>query len=69
MQGRFCKKVLRIPPITVNGTAEHGLGKDSRRGKIFCRASKLWCRILQKEQEELLKCCYDWKIGNLKWQS
>lgn len=21
------------------------------------------------KQEELLKCCYDWQIGNLKWKN
>jgi len=37
--GRFCKRVLTLPPSAVNGTAEHGLGKDSRRGKMFCRTA------------------------------
>jgi hypothetical protein len=66
--GRFCKRVLRLPPITVNGAAELGLGKDSRKGKMFCRTAQFWCRILQMEQEKLLKYFNDWQIGNLKQQ-
>jgi hypothetical protein len=38
--GRFCKKVLRLAPSTVNCTTEHGLGRDSRTGKMFCRTAK-----------------------------
>jgi hypothetical protein len=38
--GRFCKRVLRLPPSTVNNTAEHGLGKDSTRGKMFCTTAQ-----------------------------
>jgi hypothetical protein len=46
-------KVLMTPPSTVNSAAEHGLGKDSRRGKMFCTTAQFWCRILQMEEEKL----------------
>jgi uncharacterized protein YbaR (Trm112 family) len=52
-RGRFCKKVLRLPPITVNGAVEYGLGRDSARGKLFCRIAKFWYTILQMKQELL----------------
>jgi hypothetical protein len=66
---RFCKKVLRLARSTIYGTAECELGRDSRRGEMFCRTAKFQCRILQMEQEKMYKYCYDWQIGNLKWQS
>ena len=59
--------MLRLPPSTVNGTAKYELGTESRRQEIFCRISKLWCRIIQVGQE-LLKC-YDWQLVNLKCEN
>jgi hypothetical protein len=59
--------LLKLAPSTINGTGEHGLGRDSRRGKIFCRTAEFWCRIVQMEQEKLLKYCYDCQIGNLDY--
>jgi hypothetical protein len=35
-------------------------------GRCLYRIAKFWYRILQMEEEELLKCCCDWHIGNLK---
>jgi hypothetical protein len=67
MQGRYCKKMLRLPPSTVNGTAKYELGMESRRWQIVCRISELWCRILQVEQK--LSKCYVWQIVNLKWEN
>jgi hypothetical protein len=61
--------VLPLSPSTVNGAAEYGLGKDSRKGKMFCRTAQFWCRTLQMEQEKLLIYSNDWQIGNIKWQS
>jgi hypothetical protein len=42
MQGRFCKKVLRLPPSTVKGAAEHKLGKKRKKLKNVL----LNCKIL-----------------------
>jgi len=30
------------------------------------RIAKFWCRSLHMKQEELLKCRYDWQMGNLR---
>jgi hypothetical protein len=68
MQGRYCKKILRLPPSTVNGAAMYELGTESRRQQLVFRISKFWCRMLQVEQK-LLKCCYYWQIVNLKWEN
>jgi hypothetical protein len=69
MQGRFCKKVLRLPPRTVNVAAEYEFRRERRRGRVFSGIAKFWCRILQMEQAEMLKWCYDWQIVNVKWDS
>jgi hypothetical protein len=45
---RYCKRVLRLAPSTVNGAAGHGLAKDSRREKMFCTTAQFWCRILYR---------------------
>jgi len=66
MQGRFCKKVLRLPPRTVKVAAEYELFGECRRGRMFSGTVKFWFKILQMEQAELLKCCYDWQIINVK---
>ena len=52
----------------LNGAAEYGLGRESGRGKMFTRIAKFCYTILQMEQEELFKRCYDWQIGNMKWE-
>jgi len=57
--GRFRMKVLMTPSGTVNGAAEHGLGKDSRKEKMFCTTAQFWCRILQMKQEKMLIYCND----------
>ena len=69
MQGRFCKKFLRLPPRTVNVAVKYELRRECRRGRMFSGIAKFWCRILQMEQAELLKCCYDWQIVNMKRES
>jgi len=33
---------------------------------MFSGIAKFWCTILQMEQAELSKCCYDWQIVNTK---
>jgi hypothetical protein len=33
MQGRFWKAVLRSPPCAVNGTVEHGVGREGKEGR------------------------------------
>lgn len=43
IQGKFCKKVLRIPRNVATGPTESELGRDSRRRKILCTAIK-YCR-------------------------
>jgi hypothetical protein len=40
MQGRLCKKVLGLPPTTVQGAAEYAIGSESTRRKMFCTAEK-----------------------------
>ena len=52
----------------LNGAAEYGLGRESGRGKMFTRIAKFCYTMLQMEQEELLKRCYDWQIGNMIWE-
>jgi hypothetical protein len=59
IQGRFCKKILRIPRFAANGVAELELGRDSRRGKVLCVAVKYWLRILQMDRGELVRGCYE----------
>jgi hypothetical protein len=41
IQGRICKKVLRIPRFAANGAVELELGRDSRRGKMLCHLRTL----------------------------
>jgi len=65
----ICKRVLGLPPCTVSGAVEYRLGRESRREKTICRIAKFWYRTLQMEQEELLKCCWNWHRGNLKHRS
>ena len=65
----ICKRVLGLPPSTVNGAAEYRLGGDSKTEKTICKIAKFWYRILQMEQEELWKCCWNWQRGNLKQRS
>jgi len=66
MQERFCEKAWRLPLSTVNGATEHGRGRGCRKGRCFFRIAKFWYRSLHMKQEELLKCCYVWWIGNLR---
>ena len=65
----ICKRVLGLPLSTVNGAAEYRLGRDSRTEKTICRIAKFWYGILQMEEEEMLKCCWNWQRGILKQRS
>jgi hypothetical protein len=38
--GDFSKKMLRLPTNTVNGAAEYELGRERRRGEMFCKMTK-----------------------------
>jgi hypothetical protein len=58
VQGRFCKKVLKVPRNGVNGAAESELGRDSRRGKILSAATKYKVRVNQGAEEEPVRQCY-----------
>jgi hypothetical protein len=46
IQGRFCKKVLRILVLEANGVAELEMYGDSRSGKILCLAVTYCLRIV-----------------------
>jgi hypothetical protein len=69
IHGRLCKKILRIPRFATNGVAELELGRDSRRGKVLCRAVKYWQRTLQMDKKELVRVCNDWQANNLEFGS
>jgi hypothetical protein len=69
IHGRFCKKILGIPRFAANGIAELQLGRDSRRGKVLCRAVKNLQRTLQMDKEELVRVCYEWQVNNLEFES
>ena len=45
IQGKFCKKVLRILRNVATGATESELRRDSRRRKILCTAIKYWSRV------------------------
>jgi hypothetical protein len=49
VEGRFCKKVLRIPRSAANRAAESELGREGRRGKILTYVAKYWVRVKQSE--------------------
>jgi hypothetical protein len=51
IQGRLCKKVLRIPKPAANGIAKLEMGRDNRRGKVLCLAVKYWPRILHMDRD------------------
>jgi hypothetical protein len=66
---RLCKKILGVPRFAANRVAELKLGRDSRRGKVLCRAVKYWQRTLQMDMEELVRVCYEWQVNNLEFDS
>jgi hypothetical protein len=63
IQGNLCKKVLRIPRNVVKEAAKSELGLDSRRGKILSAATKYWVRVMQSVDEEPVRQCYKWQVG------
>jgi hypothetical protein len=65
IHGRDCKKILGIPRFAANGVAEVELGRDSRRGKVLCRAVKYWQRTLQMDKEEPVRVCCEWQVNSL----
>jgi hypothetical protein len=66
IQGRFCNRGIRTLRNTEKGAAEWILGRESRRGTMLCSVVKYWHRTLLMEKDELLKCCYELQVGNLK---
>ena len=63
---RFCNRVIGSPRNTAKGTAEWGLGREGRKGRVLCSVVKYWYRALLMEKDELLKCSYEWQAENLK---
>jgi hypothetical protein len=44
--------------------SERKLGIESAKGKMLGRTVKYWNRTSLMERDKLLKCCYEWQIGN-----
>jgi hypothetical protein len=67
IEGRFCKKVPRRSRSTANGAAEWELSRESRKvDKMLYIVVKYLVIILLVEEDELLKCCFEWQRRNLK---
>jgi hypothetical protein len=47
IQGKFCKKVLRIPRNAARWEAENEIGRESMGGNILCAAIKYWISLKQ----------------------
>ena len=54
VQGRFCKKVLRIPRCAASGIAEW----ESMRYKMLDLVVQYWCLIAEMGKDELIRGCY-----------
>jgi hypothetical protein len=52
---RFCRKIQGLPNFTVNGFAELDMETACRRGKVSCLVAKYWLRIVQVDEEELVR--------------
>jgi hypothetical protein len=55
IQGKSCKKLLRIPRNVAKWAAETELGRNSRRGKILSTVIKYWGRVKKSVEEELVR--------------
>lgn len=66
MQGKFCKKVLRIPRNAARREAENEIGRDSMTGNIPYTAIKYWISLQQSARAETARLCYDWQVGQPK---
>jgi hypothetical protein len=69
IHGRSCKKILRLPRCAANGVAEMELRTDSRRGKAVWLTVKYWQRIMHMGIEDPVRQCYEWKKGNMRFES
>jgi hypothetical protein len=58
-QGKFCKKVLRIPRNAAKGAVEIEVARDTRRGKILCAEIEHWIRVKQSAEVEPMRQDYD----------
>ena len=63
IQGKFCKKVLRIPKNAAEREAENEIGMDSMGGNILCAAIKYWISLKQSARAEPVRLWYDWQVG------
>jgi hypothetical protein len=66
IQGKFCKKVLRIPRNAAEREAENEIGRESMGGIILCAAIKYWISLKQSARAEPVRLCYDWQVGQPK---
>jgi hypothetical protein len=63
IQGKFSKKVLRIPRNAAKGAPEMEVARDSRRGKILCAEIECWIMVKQSAEVESMSQGYDWQVG------
>jgi hypothetical protein len=61
--------VLRIPRNAANGAAESELRRESRRWKILSSDAKYWHMVQQSREEEPVRQCYEWQVGQPKVES
>jgi hypothetical protein len=66
---QLCKKTLGLPRCAVNGMAEMELGRDSKRGKVMWLAVKYWQRMMHMDIQDLVRQCYEWQKGNMRFES
>jgi hypothetical protein len=66
IQGKFCKKVLRIPRNAAKREAENEFGRDSMRDNILCAAIKYWTSLKKSARAVPVRLCYDWQVGQPK---
>jgi hypothetical protein len=52
IQGKYCKKVLRISINAATREAENEIGRDSRRGNILCSVIKYRTSLEQSAHAE-----------------
>jgi len=52
VQGKLCKKVLRIHRNSTQGAAEGEHGRQSGRANMVSAATKHWVRVRQSADEE-----------------